>query len=82
MPLYYVPGKRGPEKKANICQFSLDNLITRNPLNINSTHSNHCKPIEVPDEYDIENGLTGMNSSVNIKIMKHIGYDGTKIRSV
>jgi hypothetical protein len=78
MPYCYYPGKYLPKKHPSICCFSLDILRDDN----NNGSGNKLKPIVVSSNFDIENGLTGMNSSINIRLMKHIGCDSIKIRSV
>jgi hypothetical protein len=43
---------------------------------------NKYKPIVVPKEFEIMNGISGMNKSIIIRIMKNIGYNDKILKSV
>jgi hypothetical protein len=78
MPLVAFPGKYRP---AELCK------IKRIPITITNRVRNYPPndvkiPIKTPECFEVFNGLTGMNKSVNIKLMKHIGIDSEKIRNV
>jgi hypothetical protein len=77
MPLSYFPGKYGPEISFKIFEVPFNNSPIPREDGISDANA-----ISVPEEFDVENGLTGMKSSVNIRLMKHIGFDSKKIRAV
>jgi hypothetical protein len=68
---YYYEGKYDPYYYSQVVQVLLNFLSSSNPRILN--RNSNSNPILVPSEFDFENGLTGMKSSVNIRLMKHMG---------
>jgi hypothetical protein len=78
MPLIYIEENDDPINSSVVTEIQF-NYVSR--ISVGRRVFN-LQPIQVPKEFEIENGLTGMKSSVNIRLMKHLGLDSGKIKSV